>query len=92
MSRVCKIKVSMSMMSSIEQARWFVREKKGKAKEEAEEQKSSIPGQEQQMQRLGISNKCGFPGGSDAKESACNVGYLEKGMATHYSILVWRIP
>ena len=47
-----------------------------------------------------ISN--GFPGGSDGKESACNAGNsglisgsgqsLEKGMATHASILVWRIP
>ena len=45
----------------------------------------------------------GFPGGSDGKESACNAGdpglippgwedLLEKGMATHSSILVWRIP
>ena len=44
----------------------------------------------------------GFPGGSDDKESACNVGDpdlilrwedpLEKGMATHTSILAWRIP
>ena len=44
----------------------------------------------------------GFPGGSDGKESACNAGDLdlipclgrfpEKGMATHFSILVWRIP
>ena len=48
----------------------------------------------------------GFPGGSDGKESACNVGDLgshnvwslgwedplEKGMATHSSILAWRIP
>ena len=47
----------------------------------------------------------GFPGGSDAKESACNVGDpestpdpcvgkipLEEGMATHSSILVWKIP
>ena len=43
-----------------------------------------------------------FPGGSDSKESACNAGDLgsipglgrplEKGMATHYSILAWRIP
>ena len=43
----------------------------------------------------------GFPRGSDGKESACNVGdlrlipwlgrYLEKGMATHSSILAWRI-
>ena len=43
----------------------------------------------------------GFPGGSDGKESACNVGPglipgwedpLEKEMATHSSILTWRIP
>jgi len=44
----------------------------------------------------------GFPGGSDSKESACNVGDLgsslswedplEEGMATHTSILAWRIP
>ena len=43
----------------------------------------------------------GFPGGSDAKESACSAGDqgsilgrvdpLEKGMATHSSI-AWRIP
>ena len=43
-----------------------------------------------------------FPGGSDSKESACNAGDpglipdredpLEKGMATHSSILAWRIP
>ena len=43
-----------------------------------------------------------FPGGSDDKESSCNVGYpcltpwledpLEEGMATHSSILAWRIP
>ena len=43
------------------------------------------------------------PDGSDSKESACNVGEtrvrslgqegpLEKGMATHSSILAWRIP
>ena len=42
-------------------------------------------------------------GGSDGKESACNAGDLrfdpwvgkiplEKGMATHSSILAWRIP
>ena len=45
---------------------------------------------------------CGFPGGSDGKESACNAGDwvqslspqdpLEKGMATHSSILAWKIP
>ena len=44
----------------------------------------------------------GFPGGSDGKESACNVGDLgsvpdeegplEKQNATHSSTLVWRIP
>ena len=41
----------------------------------------------------------GFPGGSDSKESACNVGDLglipELGthfMATHFSVLAWRIP
>ena len=42
------------------------------------------------------------PGGSDGKESAYNVGDLgsilawedplEEGMATHFSILAWRIP
>ena len=42
------------------------------------------------------------PGGSDSKKSACNAGdtglipgwedLLEKGMATHCSILAWRIP
>ena len=43
----------------------------------------------------------GLPGGSGGKESACNVGdlgsisredALEKEMATHSSILAWRIP
>ena len=44
----------------------------------------------------------GFPGGSDDKESACNVetwvrsldwdDLLEEGMATHSSLLAWRIP
>ena len=45
----------------------------------------------------------GFPGGSESKESAWNVGNLgfqslgwedplEKGMATQSSILAWRIP
>jgi len=44
-----------------------------------------------------------FSGGSDSKESTCNAGDmglipglgfdpLEEGMATHSSILVWRIP
>ena len=44
----------------------------------------------------------GFPGGSAGKESACNAGDLglipelgrspEEGMATHSSILAWKIP
>ena len=44
----------------------------------------------------------GFPGGSDGKESTSNVGDLHSipglgrspggGMATHSSILVWKIP
>ena len=44
----------------------------------------------------------GFPGGSDSKESACNAGDpglslgqedpLEEEIATHSSILAWRIP
>ena len=44
----------------------------------------------------------GFLGGSDSEESACNAGDpglilgwedpLEKGMATHFSILALRIP
>ena len=44
----------------------------------------------------------GFPCGSAGKESACNVGdlgsipglgrSLEKGKATHSSIVAWRIP
>ena len=44
----------------------------------------------------------GFSAGSPDKESACKVGHLcsilgwedplEKGMATHTSILAWRIP
>ena len=44
----------------------------------------------------------GFPGGSDSKKSAFNVGDvgsipgwedpLEKGMATYSSIIAWKIP
>ena len=44
----------------------------------------------------------GFPGGSEGKESACNVGDRglipwsgrspAKEMATHSSILAWKIP
>ena len=46
--------------------------------------------------------RCGFPDNSVGKESACNSGTpvwflgqedpLEKGKATHFSILAWRIP
>ena len=49
-----------------------------------------------------VGKKIGFPGGSDGKESTCNVGdlgsipglgrALEEGMATHSSILAWKIP
>ena len=49
-----------------------------------------------------VLSSIGFPGGSDCKESACNRGdlglipqlgrFLEKGRATHSSILAWRIP
>ena len=34
----------------------------------------------------------GFPGDSAGKESTCNARDLEKGMATHSSILAWIIP
>jgi len=44
----------------------------------------------------------GFPGGSDGKVSACNMGdqvqslgqedLLEKEMATHSSTFAWKIP
>ena len=41
-----------------------------------------------------------FPGGASSKESTCNAGdagdegqeALEEGIATHSSILAWRIP
>ena len=46
--------------------------------------------------------KLGFPGSSGGKESICNAGDsslilgwedpLEEGMATHSSILAWKIP
>ena len=57
--------------------------------------------QENQGSNRGHSNR-GFPGGLDGKESACNEGdlglipggedSLEKGIASHSSILAWRIP
>ena len=54
------------------------------------------------MQLYFASHREGFPGGSDGKESAAmqetqvqSLGQedpQEKGIATHSSILVWRIP
>ena len=51
---------------------------------------------------LVIALELDFPGGSVSKESICNAGDsglipcredpLEKGMATHSSVLAWRIP
>ena len=51
---------------------------------------------------MGTSVARGLPCDSDGKESACNAGDLvqslcgedplEKGMATHFSSLAWRIP
>ena len=45
-----------------------------------------------------LPTEIGLLGDSDGKESACNAGAigwedpLEDGMATHSSILAWRIP
>ena len=49
-----------------------------------------------------LTETIGFPWGSAVKESACNAetgvrslgreDSLEKGMATHSSILAWKIP
>ena len=48
-----------------------------------------------------INSSLGFPGRSDSKKSACNADHipslgqedpLEEGMASHSSILTWRIP
>ena len=51
---------------------------------------------------ISLTTKEGFLGGSDGKESTCNVGDLgvilgwedplEEGVATHSSVLAWRIP
>ena len=50
---------------------------------------------------LGLHIHVGFPSDSNGKESACSAGdprssgqedSLEKAMATHSSILAWRIP
>ena len=42
--------------------------------------------------KYSYNNLLGFPGGSNGKESTCNAGDLGSGMATHSSILAWRIP
>ena len=52
--------------------------------------------------KIYLGNSQGFPDSSVGKESACNLGDLgsipglgrplERGMATHSSILAWRIP
>ena len=68
----------------------------------SEAQVRILPGQ---IGRLGLTYiyiTWGFPGGSDSKESSCNAetwvcslgqeDLLEKEMATHSSILSWRIP
>ena len=54
------------------------------------------------MMQMGTELSGGSPGGPDGKESTCNTkdwvqslgqeDSLEKGMATHSSILAWRIP
>ena len=51
---------------------------------------------------MGMCPSQAIPGGSDDKEFACNTGDLvqsldqedplEKGKATHSSVLAWRIP
>ena len=51
---------------------------------------------------IALWNCLDFPGGSGSKQSACDAGNqdrslgweepLEKGMATLFSIFIWRIP
>ena len=63
---------------------------------------SHHPGQQCKAQRIiplhSYMQPMSFPGGSDGKEPACDVGNLgwedplEEGMATHPSTLAWRIP
>ena len=58
-------------------------------------------GQEYPLEKE-IATHSGFPGGSDGKASAYNVGVpgsipsredpLEKEMATHSNVLAWKIP
>ena len=61
-----------------------------------------IPWENQSSKRHMYRNVQGFPGSSDGKESACNLGHLGSilgsgkspgdGNGTHSSILAWRIP
>ena len=54
------------------------------------------------LKKITFPTQRGFPGGSDGKESTCNVGdpgltsgsgkSPEEEMATHSSILAWKIP
>ena len=56
----------------------------------------------QVLDTINSRNYLGFPGGSDSKESASDAGdlglipgqedLLKKEMATHSSVLAWRIP
>ena len=58
--------------------------------------------QEKVTTKMALMFPLGFPGSSDGNKSTCNAGEpglipesrrsLEKGMETHSSILVWRIP
>ena len=64
--------------------------------------KNTRVGCQEQIPRSELLDHKGCPGGSDGKESTCNArdlglipGWedtLEEGMATHSSILGWRIP
>ena len=61
-----------------------------------------IRGKQNSTGKVQINKYKGFPDGSDGKESACSEetwiqslgqeNSLEKGMATHASILAWRSP
>ena len=61
-----------------------------------------VPGVAKSQTRLSDFHFTGFPGDSAGKESTCKAGDLglipglgrsmEKGMATHSSILAWRTP
>ena len=70
------------------------------AMQELQELQVQFPSQEDPLEE-GMTTPpvfLGFPGGSVGKESVCNTGNLgwedplEEDMATHSSILAWRIP